>query len=296
MDNIISGEMTAALIEGVSDISDGIRHGAGANRAPDGQGSVDLLSENGMIVLCRCGSAIVNVNYHAWSLPCGGVITIFPGDVVTVGSKSRDFTVDMLVFSPNILREASLDIEHSIYDKLREDRCRGDSQVVSDIVKSMFMLLGLYFRQSTCRCLDKLVLCQLKAFFIGFHDYISRFPDMVQAAPSSKRKRDVFNSFMKLIEMNFRRFRDVNWYAGQLNISSKYLNIITKSITGHSAKTLVDHYVILKLKQELSGTDKSLKQLAWDYNFCDASFFTRYFRQHTGLTPRAWRLREGELG
>lgn len=292
MDNVISGEMTAALIEGVSDISDGVRHSAGTNRSSDSQGSGDILSENGMIILCRCGNAIVNVNYHAWALPYGGVITIFPGDVVSVGSKSSDFSVDMLVFSPNILREASLDIEHSIYDKLREDRCRSDSQVVSDIVKSMFMLLGLYFRQSTCRCLDKLVLCQLKAFFIGFHDYISRFPDMVQPASSSKRKRDIFNSFMKLIEMNYKQFRDVKWYAGQLNITSKYLNIITKGISGNSAKTLVDHYVILKLKQELSGTGKSLKQLAWDYNFCDASFFTRYFRNHTGQTPRAWRLHE----
>lgn len=295
MDNVIGGEKTAALIEGVSDIMEGFRHDAASGRDSVMQGSDDMLSENGMIILCRCGSAMVNINYHAWSLPYGGVITIFPGDVVSVVGKSSDFTVDMLVFSPNILREASLDIEHSIYEKLREDRCRTDSQVVSDIVKSMFMLLGLYFRQSTCKCLDKLVLYQLKAFFIGFHDYISRFPDMVQPSSSSRRKRDLFNSFMKLIEMNFRRYRDVNWYAGQLNISSKYLNVITKGITGHSAKTLVDHYVVLKLKQELSGTDKSLKQLAWDYNFCDASFFTRYFRQHTGLTPRVWRLREAEL-
>ena len=155
----------------------------------------------------------------------------------------------------------------------------------------MFTFLGVYFRQSTCKCLDKLVLCQLKAFFIGFHDYISRFPDMVPPSSSSKRKRDLFNSFMKLIELNYRLFRDVNWYAGQLNISSKYLNIITKEITANSAKTLIDHYVILKLKQDLSGSGKSLKQLAWDYNFCDASFFTRYFRLHTGLTPRAWRFR-----
>ena len=119
------------------------------------------------------------------------------------------------------------------------------------------MLLGLYFRQNECKCLDKLVLYQLKSFFIGLHDYITRFPDM---APASSL--------------------------------SKYLNIITKDITSNSPKTLIDHYVILKLKQELSGTDKSLKQLAWDYNFCDASFFTRYFRLHTGLTPRAWRLKE----
>lgn len=277
MDSIISGKMTAELIGGVSDIN---------------TANGDMLSENGMIILCRRGSAVINVNYHAWDLPDGGVITIFPGDVISVSRQSSDFIVDMLVYSPNILREASLDIEHSIYDKLREDRCRSDSQVVSDIVRSMFTLLGLYFRQSTCKCLDKLVLCQLKAFFIGFHDYISRFPDMVPPSSSSKRKRDLFNSFMKLIELNYRRFRDVNWYAGQLNISYKYLNIITKEITANSAKTLIDHYVILKLKQELSGSGKSLKQLAWDYNFCDASFFTRYFRLHTGLTPRAWRLQE----
>ena len=277
MDSIISGKMTAELIVGVSDIN---------------TTKGDMLSENGMIILCRRGCAVINVNYHLWVLPDGGVITIFPGDVVSVSRQSPDFIVDMLVFSPNILREASLDIEHSIYDKLREDRCRSDSQVVSDIVRSMFTLLGLYFRQSACKCLDKLVLYQLKAFFIGFHDYISRFPDMVPPSSSSKRKRDLFNSFMKLIELNYRRFRDVNWYAGQLNISSKYLNIITKEITDNSAKTLIDHYVILKLKQDLSGSGKSLKQLAWDYNFCDASFFTRYFRQHTGLTPRAWRLQE----
>lgn len=279
MDSIISGEMTAKLIEGVSDIN---------------TANGDMLSENGIIILCRCGSAVINVNYHAWALPYGGVITIFPGDMISVSKQSSDFTVDMLVYSPNILREASLDIEHSIYDKLREDRCRSDSQVVSDIVKSMFTLLGLYFRQSACKCLDKLVLFQLKSFFIGFHDYISRFPDMVSASSSSKRKRDLFNSFMKLIEQNYRHFRDVNWYSGQLSISSKYLNIISKSISGNSAKTLIDHYVILKLKQELSGTDKSLKQLAWDYNFCDASFFTRYFRLHTGLAPRAWRLKESQ--
>lgn len=116
---------------------------------------------------------------------------------------------------------------------------------------------------------------------------------MAPASSLSKRKRYLFNSFMKLIEQNYRYSRDVNWYSEQLSISSKYLNIITKDITGNSPKTLIDHYVILKLKQELSGTDKSLKQLAWDYNFSDASFFTRYFRLHTGLTPRAWRLQEG---
>lgn len=87
MDNVIGGEKTAALIEGVSDIMEGFRHDAASGRDSVMQVNGDMLSENGMIILCRCGSAIVNVNYHAWSLPYGGVITIFPGDVVSVAGS-----------------------------------------------------------------------------------------------------------------------------------------------------------------------------------------------------------------
>ena len=275
---LISGS-GAALFENISDIAGAI-----------GNGNPEHVADNGMIILCRQGSAVFNVNFKAWTLPSGGVITLFPGDLVSVSERTDDFSAGMLVFSPGILREASLDIEHSVYDALREDRCRGDSQVVSNVVSCMFSLLSEYFHQPECGCLDKLVLCQLKAFFIGFNDYITRFPEMTPPALGSKRKRSLFNSFMQMLEKDFRKTRDVGWYSSRLSITPKYLNIITRSITGHSVKTLIDHYVILKLKQDLSGTDKPLKQIAWDYNFSDASFFTRYFRQHTGTTPRAWRM------
>ena len=283
MDIELRPDGKVALLEGVHDMTIG---------ASDTESSTERLVENGIIVHCRSGRADVNVNYKNWHLPAGGVITLFPGDLVSVAMKSADFSVDMLIFSPAILREASLDIERSIYEALRDDRCRSDSPVVTQIVSSMFTLLGLYFHQSECKCLEKLVLYQLKAFFIGFHDYITRFPELVPAtATGSKRKRSIFNAFMQMLEQDFKTCRDAGWYASRLNITSKYLNIITKSISGHSVKTLIDHYVILKLKQELSGTDKPLKQIAWNYNFSDASFFTRYFRQHTGFTPRAWRMR-----
>jgi AraC family transcriptional regulator, transcriptional activator of pobA len=81
----------------------------------------------------------------------------------------------------------------------------------------------------------------------------------------------------------------VSYYAQRLNITPKYLNTISKSITGHTAKSIIDHYVVLKLKVDLSGSDCPIKQIAWNYNFSDVSFFTRYFRLHTGTTPTAYR-------
>ncbi len=283
MDKELRPDGKVALLEGVQEMA--------AGSARD-EGGTERLVENGIIVHCQNGQADVNVNYKRWHLPSGGVMTLFPGDLVSIAMKSDDFSVDMLIFTPAILREASLDIERSIYEALREDRCRSDSPVVTQIVSSMFTLLSIYFHQSECKCLEKLVLCQLKAFFIGFHDYITRFPELAPAsAAGSKRKRSIFNAFMQMLEQDFRTYRDASWYANRLSITPKYLNIITKDISGRHVKTLIDHYVILKLKQELESTDKPLKQIAWDYNFSDASFFTRYFRRHTGLTPRAWRVR-----
>ena len=247
------------------------------------------MMKDGGILLCRTGSAILLVNYEPVNVAGGSAMTLFPGDMISVGSSHDSFSFDALTFSPSILREASLDMEQTVYSSLREDRCRGGDKIVEDIVSNMFSLLDLYFSQKGCLCLKQLVVCQLKAFFIGFHDYLLRFPSDAAPVEGSKRKRALFDSFMKMQEEDFHKSRDVSYYADRLNITPKYLNTISKSITGHNAKSIIDHYVILKLKQELSNSDCPIKQLAWNYNFSDVSFFTRYFRLHTGTTPTAYR-------
>ncbi len=249
----------------------------------------DGMMKDGAILLCRKGTAEILVNYKPFSMPEGSVMTLFPGDLVTTSDRSSDFSLDALSFSPSILREASLDLEQTVYSSLREDRCRGGSPTVSRIVSCMFGLLEAYFRQPDCMCLGRLVTCQLKAFFIGFHDYLIRFPGQAPPLEGSKRKRALFDLFMRNLEQDYRKSRDVGYYADRLNITPKYLNLISRGVAGHNAKAIIDHYVILKLKIDLSDSDSSLKQIVWDYNFSDASFFTRYFKLHTGMTPLAYR-------
>lgn len=72
----------------------------------------------------------------------------------------------------------------------------------------------------------------------------------------------------------------------QMNISSKYLTNIVNQVTGHTPKTIIDQYVILQIKMHLKRTTKSIKEMAWEFHFADVSFFCRYFKKHTGLTPQ----------
>ena len=258
----------------------------------------------GAILICRKGKAMLNVNYKDWELCEGAVITLFPNDVVELKvdgdckspetengdckspQTANSFQAEILKYNPSLLREASLQLEQTVYSSLREDRCRQDTPVVTNIINGMFGLLKVYFDQSECTCISQLVLCQLKAFFIGFHEYLQRNPQYRPDEVKSYRVRELFNRFMMLLEKDCKISRDVNYYAEKLNISSKYLTNIVSQVTGHTPKTIIDQYVILQLKMHLKRTTQSIKEMAWEFHFADVSFFCRYFKKHTGLTPQ----------
>ena len=278
----------------------------------------------GAILICRKGKAMLNVNYKDWELYEGAVITLFPNDVVELKvdgdckspetengdckspqtengdcrspetengdckspQTANSFQAEILKYNPSLLREASLQLEQTVYSSLREDRCRQDTPVVTNIINGMFGLLKVYFDQSECTCISQLVLCQLKAFFIGFHEYLQRNPQYRPDEVKSYRVRELFNRFMMLLERDYKISRDVNYYAAQMNISSKYLTNIVNQVTGHTPKTIIDQYVILQLKMHLKRTTQSIKEMAWEFHFADVSFFCRYFKKHTGLTPQ----------
>lgn len=239
----------------------------------------------GAILICRKGKAMLNVNYKDWELYEGAVITLFPNDVVEL-KVDGDFEVEILKYNPSLLREASLQLEQTVYSSLREDRCRQDTPVVTNIINGMFGLLKVYFDQSECTCISQLVLCQLKAFFIGFHEYLQRNSQYRPDEVKSYRVRELFNRFMMLLEKDYKISRDVNYYAEKMNISSKYLTNIVNQVTGHTPKTIIDQYVILQLKLHLKRSTQSIKEMAWEFHFADVSFFCRYFKKHTGLTPQ----------
>lgn len=246
----------------------------------------------GAILICRKGKATVNINYKEWHLHEGAVITVFPYDVVELKVKSEAslFDVEMLKYNASLLREASLQLEQTVYSSLREDRCRQDTPVVTNIIDSMFALLKVYFNQSECTCISQLVLLQLKAFFVGFHEYLQRNPqNRPDDEVKSYRVRELFNRFMMLMERDYKLSRDVNYYADLMHITSKYLTNIVRQVAGHTPKTIIDQYVILQLKMQLQRSSQSIKEIAWEYHFTDVSFFCRYFKKHTGLTPQQMR-------
>jgi AraC family transcriptional activator of pobA len=59
--------------------------------------------------------------------------------------------------------------------------------------------------------------------------------------------------------------------------------------TQQTSKTIIDHYAVMQLKLQLRNSSQSFKEISWEYNFSNYTFFCRYFRKHTGMSPKEFR-------
>jgi hypothetical protein len=126
--------------------------------------------DHGAILYSQAGTARVRINFDVWELRGQDVLIFFPGDMVKWEVMDEEFAADIIRYSSNILRAASLNIEHAVYDQLRADRRCGYRELIDVVVNSMFRIFNFYFTQEHYQLTDRIVTLHLQAFFLGFYD------------------------------------------------------------------------------------------------------------------------------
>lgn len=75
----------------------------------------------------------------------------------------------------------------------------------------------------------------------------------------------------------------------ELFITPRYLSTVIQNVTNTTAKSIIDKHVILEIKVLLKSTNLSVQEISNQLCFPDQSFFGRYFKKHTGLSPLQYR-------
>lgn len=103
------------------------------------------------------------------------------------------------------------------------------------------------------------------------------------------RAEEIFTQFLLLVEKHFRTERRVGWYSEQLCISPKYLSETVKAVSKRTPNEWIDSYVTMELRMLFRNTQKSIKEIARELNFSNQSFLGKYFKEHVGQSPSAYR-------
>lgn len=132
--------------------------------------------------------------------------------------------------------------------------------------------------------------CSLCAYQTAFLAKLLSIKEKGQWIEHTKNTRyhTIFNQFLQKLHQNYKVERSVQYYADSIGVATKYLSSVIYSYTGFTASQTIDQYVALALKQALYLNACKIKEISTEFNFPNQSFFGRYFKRVTGMTPNEY--------
>lgn len=95
--------------------------------------------------------------------------------------------------------------------------------------------------------------------------------------------------FFQLIEENYQNNLSINEYASMLAITPNHLTQTVKELTGKTSTDIIKEKQLLEIKRLLIHTNLGVSEISNQLNFADQSYFTKFFKKMTGITPLHFR-------
>jgi AraC family transcriptional activator of pobA len=96
-------------------------------------------------------------------------------------------------------------------------------------------------------------------------------------------------SFRGRVEQHFRSQLPLSAYCDLMGVSPVRLMRACKSVLGCKPSAVIHERLMLEAKRELMYTSNPASQIADGLGFEDAAYFSRFFKQRTGLSPLEFR-------
>ena len=92
--------------------------------------------------------------------------------------------------------------------------------------------------------------------------------------------------FKKMVIESKNEFKTVSYFSESLGISDKTLTNISKKYLHETPANFIHKRKVLEAKRLLSNTNLSIKEIGYQLGFEEATYFTKYFKKHSSLTPK----------
>lgn len=111
----------------------------------------------------------------------------------------------------------------------------------------------------------------------------------VETQPQEDHKNQRWKQFTQLLEQHFCTQHQVQFYADQLGCTEKTLGSTCLTYAGCSTKIVINQRLLLEAKRLLVHTSKSIKHIALQLGFEEATHFNKFFKKYEQVTPKSFR-------
>lgn len=130
----------------------------------------------------------------------------------------------------------------------------------------------------------------VKSFLIQIQRRKNQFEHTADSlSPIFNEKRMQLMKFINLIDENYKKGYSVAEYAGLLHISSRSLSDLTQQQLNKTPSQMIQERIILEAQRLLLYSNYNVNQVGYRLGFDDASYFVKYFKKYTGVSPSEFR-------
>lgn len=242
-----------------------------------------------LVALCTEGNAQFTIDTQRHDVKKNDIIVISDRHIIDDYTASDNANGLAMMMSVNFFYEVINDVRDVsllfLFSRNHPVVSLNEDEVQT--FKEYFFFLKKKVADTTNHFKRDLVRTMVLAMFYDLSNVIYR----VQQVENKRQTRadDIFTRFIKLVEDNYKKERRVSWYAEQLTITPKYLSETVKSVSKHTPNEWIDKYVTLEARVLLKTSTLSIKEISDELNFPNQSFLGKFFKEHVGMSPSAYR-------
>ena len=239
--------------------------------------------ELAVILLCIKGELSIKINLEEYNVTSPSLVTIMPGQIIEFMDASEPIELYAIALSRRFIDMINIPGWQQQYMTMYNNPIHTLS---TQELRALYIFYTMLYSAAAntenpfrLQVIENLI----RVFYYGG---VSSFPRTNKSAASTNT---IVQRFMELVQEHYTQQRLISFYADKLCITPKYLSKLVKENTGLAASDWIERHVILEARAMLQSSEMTIQQIASALNFPNQSFFGKYFKRATGLSPKQYR-------
>lgn len=240
-----------------------------------------------LFILCLRGECEMTIHLSEHKIQANNIVTILPDSFIHVHRQSPDCRLYMVGFSKELLNSANFfSTTMSYLASLIENPVMVLQPEAAMLFGEYFRLLIKMRRMESVNPNKELISAILLTIL---HGVGSIHQNIETSTRTFNRGEEIVKRLVQYIIKHYSKERSVSFYADLLHISPQHLSTTVNKVTGKTVTDIIAKLVITDAEAKLKSTDLTIQEIAYSLNFPDISFFGKYFKRYTGMSPKQYR-------
>lgn len=240
--------------------------------------------QEGRIAIITNGRARVLINLIEYIFRPNYISLIAPGSIIQIIETSQDFDAHMMAIEHNFLPVSGKEEFFAHFLQRKKNLLLPLTTTEQVQIENFITVMWDVLQEPVFR---KEVIQHLLAGLLYNIEYIAKNKGQSESSPLT-HQNDIFQCFISLVNTYSKTERNVSFYADKLCLTPRYLNTVIRQASQQTVMDWINQSIILEAKVLLKHSNRLVYQISDELNFPNPSFFSKFFKRMTGMTPQEY--------